>query len=54
MVNVIYGEDYFERMMRDIIFKLPKLFDAKKMGIFEVDDKEQKIKVSIKKRGDPQ
>ena len=52
MVNVIYEGDDFKRMMRKDMLKLQQLVDAKKMGIFEVDYKEGKIKVEIKKRGD--
>jgi hypothetical protein len=52
MVNVIYEGDDFKRMMRKDMQKLQQLADAKKMGIFEVDYKDGKIKVEIKKRGD--
>jgi hypothetical protein len=52
MVNVIYEGDDFKRMMRKDMQKLQQLVDAKKMGIFEVDYKDGKIKVEIKKRGD--
>jgi hypothetical protein len=52
MVNVIYEGDDFKRMMRKDMLKLQQLVDAKKMGIFEVDYKEGKIKVEIKKKGD--
>ena len=52
MVNVIYEGDDFKRMMRKDMLKLQKLVDTKKTGIFEVDYKEGKIKVEIKKRGD--
>jgi hypothetical protein len=52
MVNVIYEGDDFKRMMRKDMQKLQQLVDAKKIGIFEVDYKDGKIKVEIKKRGD--
>ena len=52
MANVIYEGDDFKRMMRKDMLKLQQLVDAKKMGIFEVDYKDGKIKVEIKKRGD--
>ena len=52
MVNVIYEGDDFKRMMRKDMLKLQQLVDAKKIGIFEVDYKEGKIKVEIKKKGD--
>ncbi len=52
MVNVIYEGDDFKRMMRKDMQKLQRLVDAKKTGIFEVDYKDGKIKVEIKKRGD--
>jgi hypothetical protein len=52
MVNAIYEGDDFKRMMRKDMQKLQQLVDAKKMGIFEVDYKDGKIKVEIKKRGD--
>jgi hypothetical protein len=52
MFNVIYEGDDFKRMMRKDMLKLQQLVDAKKMGIFEVDYKEGKIKVEIKKKGD--
>ena len=51
MVNVIYEGDDFKRMMRKDMLKLQKLVDTKKTGIFEVDYKEGKIKVEIKKKG---
>jgi hypothetical protein len=38
--------------MRKDMLKLQQLVDAKKMGIFEVDYTEGKIKVEIKKKGD--
>jgi RNase P/RNase MRP subunit p29 len=52
MGNVIFEGDDFKRMMRTDMLKLQRLVDAKKMGIFEVDYKDGKIKVEIKKRGD--
>jgi hypothetical protein len=52
MVNVIFQGDDFKRMMRKDMLKLQQLVDAKKVGIFEVDHKDQKIKVEIKKQGD--
>jgi hypothetical protein len=52
MTGVIYEGDDFKRMLRKDMQKLQKLVDAKKTGIFEVDNKEGKIKVEIKKAGD--
>ena len=52
MVNVSFEGDDFKRMTRKDMLKLQQLVDAKKMGIFEVDYKEGKIKVEIKKKGD--
>jgi hypothetical protein len=52
MVNVIYEGDDFKRMTRNDMLKLQRFVDSKKMGIFEVDYKDGKIKVEIKKRGD--
>jgi hypothetical protein len=52
MVNTIYEGDDFKRMMRKDMLKLQQLVDAKKVGIFEVDYKEGKIKVEIKKKRD--
>jgi len=52
MVNVTYEGDDFKRMMRKDMQKLQHLVDSKKTGIFEVDYKEGKIKVEIKKRGE--
>ena len=52
MVKVYYEGDDFKRMTRINMLKLQRLVDAKKMGIFEVDFKEGKIKVEIKKKGD--
>lgn len=52
MANVIYEGDDFKRMMRKDMQKLQQLVASKKMGIFEVDYKDSKIKVEIKKRGD--
>jgi hypothetical protein len=52
MVNVTYEGDDFKRMMRKDMQKLQQLVDSKKTGIFEVDYKEGKIKVEIKKRGE--
>jgi len=52
MASVIYEGDDFKRMMRKDMLKLQQLVNAKKMGIFEVDYKDGKIKVEIKKRGD--
>ncbi|MCJ7741460.1 MAG: hypothetical protein MUO95_02080 [Methanoregula sp.] len=52
MVKVIYEGDDFKRMTRKDMLKLQQLVDAKKIGIFEVDYKEGKIKVEIKKKGD--
>jgi len=52
MGKVIYEGDDFKRMLRKDMQKLQQLVDAKKLGIFEVDFKEKKIKVEIKRRGD--
>ncbi|MCK9592630.1 MAG: hypothetical protein M0Q91_11560 [Methanoregula sp.] len=52
MASVIFEGDDFKRMMRKDLLKLQQIIDAKKTGIFEVDYKEGKIKVEIKKRGD--
>jgi hypothetical protein len=52
MTNVIYEGDDFKRMTRKDMQKLQQLVDSKKTGIFEVDYKDGKIKVEIKKRGD--
>lgn len=52
MTSVIYEGDDFKRMTRKDMQKLQQLVDSKKMGIFEVDYKDGKIKVEIKKRGD--
>ncbi|MFA4850595.1 MAG: hypothetical protein WC626_12785 [Methanoregula sp.] len=51
MVKVIYEGDDFKRMLRTDLQKLERLVEAKKFGIFEVDYKEGKIKVEIKKKG---
>ena len=51
MVKVIYEGDDFKRMLRTDLQKLERLVGAKKFGIFEVDYKEGKIKVEIKKKG---
>jgi hypothetical protein len=52
MVKVSYEGDDFKRMTRKDMLKLQQLVDAKKVGIFEVEYKEGKIKVEIKKNGD--
>jgi hypothetical protein len=52
MVKVSYEGDDFKRMTRKDMLKLQQLIDTKKVGIFEVDYKEGKIKVEIKKKGD--
>ena len=52
MANVIYEGDDFKRMTRKDMQKLQQLVVSKKIGIFEVDYKDTKIKVEIKKRGD--
>jgi hypothetical protein len=52
MVKVIYEGDDFKRMLRSDLQKLERLVESKKVGIFEVDYKEGKIKVEIKKKGD--
>lgn len=51
MVKVIYEGDDFKRMMRSDLQKLERLVESKKFGVFEVDYKEGKIKVEIKKKG---
>ena len=51
MVKVIYDGDDFKRMLRTDLQKLERLVESKKFGIFEVDYKEGKIKVEIKKKG---
>ena len=51
MVKVIYEGDDFKRMLRADLQKLERLVESKKLGIFEVDYKEGKIKVEIKKKG---
>ena len=51
MVKVIYDGDDFKRMLRTDLQKVERLVEAKKFGIFEVDYKEGKIKVEIKKKG---
>ncbi|MDO8874178.1 MAG: hypothetical protein Q7V05_15835 [Methanoregula sp.] len=51
MVKVIYEGDDFKRMLRTDLQKLERLVESKKVGIFEVDYKEGKIKVEIKKKG---
>jgi hypothetical protein len=50
MVNVIYEGDDFKRMTRNDMLKLQRFVDSKKMGIFEVDYKDGKIKVEIHNR----
>ena len=51
MVKVIYEGDDFKRMLRTDLQKLERLVEAKKFGVFEVEYKEGKIKVEIKKKG---
>jgi len=51
MVKVIYEGDNFKRMLRTDMIALQHLVDTKKIGIFEVDYKEGKIRVEIKKKG---
>jgi hypothetical protein len=51
MVRVIYDGDDFKRMLRTDMQKLQRLVDTQKLGIFEVDYKEGKIKVEIKRKG---
>ena len=51
MVKVIYEGDDFKRMLRADLQKLERLVESKKFGIFEVDYKEGKIKVEIKRKG---
>jgi len=50
MVKVIYDGDDFKRMLRTDLQKLERLVESKKFGIFEIDYKEGKIKVEIKKK----
>jgi hypothetical protein len=52
MVKVSFEGDDFKRMTRKDMLKLQQLIDTKKVGISEVDYKEGKIKVEIKKKGD--
>ena len=52
MAKVIYEGDDFKRMPRTDMAALQRLVETKKFGIFEVDYREQKIKVEIKKRGE--
>jgi hypothetical protein len=52
MVKVSFEGDDFKRMTRKDMLKLQQLIDTKKVGIFETDYKEGKIKVEIKKKGD--
>ena len=52
MVKVSFEGDDFKRMTRKDMLKLQQLVDTKKVGIFETDYKEGKIKVEIKKKGD--
>ncbi|MHB8164291.1 MAG: hypothetical protein ACYDDV_08055 [Methanoregula sp.] len=51
MVKVIYEGDDFKRMLRTDLQKLERLVESKKFGIVEIDYKEGKIKVEIKKKG---
>ncbi|MDD3136504.1 MAG: hypothetical protein PHF57_04975 [Methanoregula sp.] len=52
MGTVIFEGDDFRRMHRTDLNALKRLVDTKKMGIFDVDYKDRKIKVEIKRRGD--
>jgi hypothetical protein len=52
MVKVSFEGDDFKRMTRKDMLKLHQLIDTKMVGTFEVDYKEGKIKVEIKKKGD--
>jgi len=52
MVKVIFEGGDFRRMTMRVLLKLQQLIDTKKVGTFEVDYKEGKIKVEIKKKGD--
>lgn len=51
MVKVVYEGDDFKRMLRTDLQKLERLVESKKLGIVEIDYKEGKIKVEIKKKG---
>jgi len=48
---VVYEGDDFKRMLRTDLQKLERLVESKKLGIVEIDYKEGKIKVEIKKKG---
>ena len=52
MVSVVYVDDDFRRMPRADLINLQKLVDAKKFGLHEVNYKDTKIRVEIKKQGD--
>ena len=52
MVKVIYEGDDFKRMTRKDLLKLQHLINSNKVGIFEVDYKDGKIKIEIKKKDD--
>jgi hypothetical protein len=52
MVKISFEGDDFKRMTRKDMLKLRQLIDTKKVGTFEVDYKEGKTKVEIKKKGD--
>ncbi len=52
MGKVVFEGDDFRRMHRADMTALQRLVDAKKFGIFEVQYKDTKIKVEIKKKGD--
>jgi len=51
MVKVIYEGDNFKRMLGTDMIALQHLVDTNKIGIFEVDFNEGKIRVEIKKKG---
>jgi len=51
MAKITYEGDDFKRMLRTDLQKLERLIGEKKFGVFEVDYKEGKIKVEIKKKG---
>ena len=48
---MVYEGDDFKRMLRTDLQKLERLVESKKLGIVEIDYKEGKIKVEIKKKG---
>jgi hypothetical protein len=52
MGTVIYEGDDFKRMHRTDMNALKRLVETRRIGIFDVDYKDRKIKVEIKRRGD--